>query len=603
MSKFNMDELLQEVLVPKSQQPFEVPDNWIWIFFETLKINNTSFGDGDWILSENFDSNGCFKLIQLADIGEGTFLNKSSKHINENTFIALNCTEIFSGDILISRMGDPIARSCIVPDLNSRLITAVDIAFLRNNVKLSDKKYINYLCNSSYFTLSTEKLARGTTRKRISRKDLSSISIPLPPLSEQIRIVTKLDRLLEKISEARAYIEEVKGVFEKRRLSILENAFKGELTKRWRTRNDNIETAKELLSKIYDNRKRLHQNVNIHEQYGIEFYENKNDVKINLPQKWIVCSIGDIGIVSNGSTPSRKVEEYWGGSIPWISSGEVRNNIIKNANEFITEKGYNGCSVKVLPKGTVLLAMIGEGKTRGQTAVLDIDATINQNIAAINIEHGLVEPKYLWLWLQYQYENTRTRGSGSGPKALNCQRVKEIAFVLAPLVEQKKIVKLVDTLLKKEEDIREINTIVEKSLYTLEKSILSKAFLGELGTNNPDEVSALELLKEVLKERQAEGIVSKKKPQKKKIEISVLDEGHANEHVFIKKISPSILSLLKSSGKTMIPEELWKLSGIKDIREFYKNLKTFIDEGKIVEHRNSKGTLPGFNDCFLEVKE
>ena len=82
---------------------------------------------------------------------------------------------------------------------------------------------------------------------------------------------------------------------------------------------------------------------------------------------WYKTQIGSIGVVTNGSTPSRKCDEYWNGNIPWVSSGEVCNNIISCTREQITELGFERSSVKKLPKGTVLIAMIGEGKTRGQS--------------------------------------------------------------------------------------------------------------------------------------------------------------------------------------------------------------------------------------------
>jgi type I restriction enzyme, S subunit len=125
--------------------------------------------------------------------------------------------------------------------------------------------------------------------------------------------------------------------------------------------------------------------------------------------------------------------KYWAGSIPWVSSGEVRNNVISETRELITKAGQQNSSVKLLPKGTVLLAMIGEGKTRGQSAILGIEATINQNIAAVVIDHGMVVPEFLWWWFQLQYEQTRRRGAGNGPKALNCQageRREDVAALL-----------------------------------------------------------------------------------------------------------------------------------------------------------------------------
>jgi type I restriction enzyme S subunit len=199
-----------------------------------------------------------------------------------------------------------------------------------------------------------------------------------------------------------------------------------------------------------------------------------------LPNSWKICRIGMIGTVVNGSTPSRKHGDYWQGDIPWASSGEVRNNIITDTREKITKAGFDSCSVRLLSPGTVLLAMIGEGKTRGQSAILRIRATINQNIAAILLSHGMVSPEFLWRWFQFQYEATRERGSGSGPQALNCQRVRELPFVLAPITEQQEIVRRVDALFALADRIEEQYEKAKMQVDALTQSILAKAFRGEL---------------------------------------------------------------------------------------------------------------------------
>jgi type I restriction enzyme S subunit len=176
----------------------------------------------------------------------------------------------------------------------------------------------------------------------------------------------------------------------------------------------------------------------------------------------------------------------------------VRNNIIYQTNECITEEGYQNSSVKMLPKGTVLIAMIGEGKTRGQSAILDIEATTNQNIAAIIIEHGLINPKFMWYWLQKQYRYNREKGAGSGPQALNCQRVRELEFIVPSIEEQNKIVEIIDIMMEKETQVSsEIEGTIDNIL-SIKKSILEKAFRGELGTNNPCDEPSIELLKQVI---------------------------------------------------------------------------------------------------------
>lgn len=188
------EEKLKQALVPDWEQPYKVPGNWVWIKLEFLKKNNLSFFDGDWILSENMDPNGNVRLIQLSDIGVGEFLNKSAKYINEKVFEELGCTPLETGDILISRMAEPIARSCIFPSLPYMSITAVDVAVLRCEEQICEREYINHLCNANWFTQMAFTKARGTTRVRITRKNLGEMPAPLPPLAEQRRIVARKAR-------------------------------------------------------------------------------------------------------------------------------------------------------------------------------------------------------------------------------------------------------------------------------------------------------------------------------------------------------------------------------------------------------------------------
>ena len=153
------------------------------------------FKDGDWIESKDQDSNGNIRLLQLADIGVGNFIDKSSKFVNEDTFKRLKCTEILNGDILIARMPDPIGRACLFDverNNNEKYITAVDVAILRVNENISNK-YVSYLLISPQLLSESLKQSTGATRKRISRKKLAKFKIPLPPLPTQKKIASILD--------------------------------------------------------------------------------------------------------------------------------------------------------------------------------------------------------------------------------------------------------------------------------------------------------------------------------------------------------------------------------------------------------------------------
>lgn len=158
--------------------------------------------DGDWIESKDQSDEGV-RLIQTGNIGFGKFKDKEGKYhyISESTFDRLGCTEIFPGDILISRLPEPVGRSCMIPPLKSRMITAVDCTIIRvNNDCTIPKYFLEYTQSNSYFAF-VNSLCAGTTRKRISRNNLAQVLFPLPPFNEQSRIVAKIEELFSTLDQ------------------------------------------------------------------------------------------------------------------------------------------------------------------------------------------------------------------------------------------------------------------------------------------------------------------------------------------------------------------------------------------------------------------
>lgn len=155
----------------------------------------TSIGlkDGDWIESKDQSESG-IRLIQLADIGDGEFINKSSRYISEDTFNKLHCFEVLPDDILLARMPDPIGRSCIMPQLTERCITAVDVCIIRIDESNHNTLFINYMINTPVFRKKVIELSSGTTRQRISRGNLEKMSVPLPSKEIQDTIAKALNK-------------------------------------------------------------------------------------------------------------------------------------------------------------------------------------------------------------------------------------------------------------------------------------------------------------------------------------------------------------------------------------------------------------------------
>lgn len=161
-----------------------------------LKEVCETFTDGDWIESKN-QSNEGLRLIQTGNIGEGKYIEKMdrAKYISEDTFVNLKCTEVFPGDILVSRLPEPVGRACIIPEKTERMITAVDCTICRPNEEVTSKEYLNYFMQSkTYYNRLSNKIT-GTTRKRISRKNLGEIEITIPDKSVQDRVVYLFDLL------------------------------------------------------------------------------------------------------------------------------------------------------------------------------------------------------------------------------------------------------------------------------------------------------------------------------------------------------------------------------------------------------------------------
>lgn len=357
-------------------------------------------------------------------------------------------------------------------------------------------------------------------QRRVPVQFLKETAIPVPPLNEQQRVVAKLDRLFTHSRRAREGLERVSALCNRYKQAVLASAFRGNLTADWRDNNPDMEPASELLKQI-QLKQQKQVNSSHQRQKLIDFFhattvaDSRNEYLNDIPTTWSRCQIGNIGSVCNGSTPSRKLSEYWNGNISWVSSGEVRNNVISRTKETITQQGYENSSVRILPVGTVLLAMIGEGKTRGQTAILRIEATINQNVAGVIIDHGLISSEYLWYWFQYQYQSTREQGSGSGPQALNCQRVRELPFIVSPFAEQEEIVWRVEKMFKEIDLMKQEYQKASNLLDRLEQTTLSKAFRGELVPQDPKDEPAAVLLDRIQAERQEQPKTKKTSRNKK----------------------------------------------------------------------------------------
>lgn len=440
-------------------------------------------------------------IIRLQNVARNEFIEKNIKYVTDKKAEELKRHSFVAGDIAITKLGDPLGKAAIIPSKFQSGIIVADIVRLRIDSAFADKNYVVYALNSPLVCKELAEETKGTTRPRVNLGHIRGLQIPLAPLPEQKRIADKLDSTLARVEACRDRLDRIPALLKRFRQSILAAATSGRLTEDWRDASRHQIDLDELLKarlavvgKESERKTLLRFLSELPPATGAEF---------DLPQSWIKTNIGTAGVVSNGSTPSRAEPAYWNGSIPWVSSGEVRDNEIHHTKEKISQAGFDGSSVRMLPPGTVLIAMIGEGKTRGQTSLLNIAACINQNVAGIVPIEGFLAPSFLWYWFQSQYEQTRMQGNGTGPQALNCQRVRELPLNLPPLPEQHEIVRRVETLFAYADRLEARLNRARQQAAQLTPALLAKAFRGELVPQDPADEPAAELLQRLAASRAA----------------------------------------------------------------------------------------------------
>ena len=401
--------------------------------FDKIQLKDACavFADGDWIERKD-QSNEGIRLVQTGNIGFGFFKDKKdkSRFISEETFNRLNCTEIIPGDLLVSRLPDPVGKSCIIPEINSKMITGVDCTIIRPKDNLSSK-FLGYYQMSNQYLKDVLSNVSGATRQRISRKKLGLIEIPIPPLTQQKQIVAILDKAFAAIDTAKANAEQ------------------------------NLQNAKELF-----------------ESYLQNVFENKGD-------DWVTSTIGESCNLMTGGTPSRSKKEYFdNGTINWLVSGDINKKEINDCEGKITELGFENSNTKFLPLNSVMIALNGQGKTRGTVAMLRIKATCNQSLVSIYPKDDCsLLPELIYANLEGRYNEIRkiTGDSGNDRRGLNMPLIRNISFSYPTSIdEQKVIIRQLASLKSKTKKLEAIYTQKLADLEEIKKSVLQKAFSGEL---------------------------------------------------------------------------------------------------------------------------
>ncbi|MEK7152440.1 MAG: restriction endonuclease subunit S, partial [Patescibacteria group bacterium] len=194
-----------------------------------------------------------------------------------------------------------------------------------------------------------------------------------------------------------------------------------------------------------------------------------------VPESWEVVALGDVCSLSTGTTPATKRPDYYQGSIPFIKTSEIVNNRLTRASTFISQQAVADYNLRVYPPGTVLMAMYGQGKTRGQVALLELAAATTQNAAALQPLEGL-DPGFLWQYLLNNYERLRGIGSLGHLSHLNLGYLREIAVVKPTITEQREIVSILE-ILDRKIDVHERKHAALIALFT---TLLTRLMTGDI---------------------------------------------------------------------------------------------------------------------------
>lgn len=384
-----------------------------------------SLDDGDWIEKKNQSTKG-IRLIQTGNIGCGEYRDKSekAKYISEETFRTLKCTEVVAGDILVSRLPDPVGRACIVPYLSTKCITAVDCSIVKLNPKIISAKWFIYYTLSAEYKTKVIAECSGTTRDRISRKKLSVISLPIPPLAEQERIVEILDREFERIDALKVNAEH------------------------------NLQHAKDL-------------------------FQSALKQELQPKEGWDISTLGDVCDIQGGSTPKRTEKAFWdNGTYPWFTVEDIREQgrIITNTKQKITKLAWD--KLRVFPKNTVLLCCTA---SLGEYALTKIPLTSNQQFNGLSIkDENLLNPMYLLHYCSTLKDKLFTLSGKTTIDFVATGKVKQIEISFPSLVEQGKVVARLDKLKEHCTALEENYTKTIALCDDMKQALLRKAFNGEL---------------------------------------------------------------------------------------------------------------------------
>lgn len=449
------EERLQAALVPDWEWPYKLPKNWCW----------TNWGEcGEFVAGSGFKNEyqgftnydiPFYKVSSLKTANETGYLCDNTNTVDETVRKKLKAALIPANSLLFAKIGEAIR-------LNRRAINTVPCC-VDNNMMA----FIPIICQLKYAFYWSKGIdlydfTNATTVPAIRKTDLEKISFPLAPLAEQQRIVDRIESLFAKLDEAREKAQAVVDSFETRKAAILHKAFTGELTAKWR------------------------------EEHGVGM------------DSWRWIPLKKSGSWYGGGTPSMRRSEYWeNGTLLWVTAKDMKSDLIEDTLMHTNMFGVENSSANYIAQPAVLFVMrSGILRRTFPVCMVKKPFTVNQDIKAL-VPTDNIDLEYLFWGCKANEKRIleSCMKNGTTVESINSAALRDFEIPIAGSNEQIEIVRILDAFFAKEQQTKEAAEKVLDQIELMKKSILARVFRGELGTNDPNEESAVELLKRGLEKK------------------------------------------------------------------------------------------------------
>jgi type I restriction enzyme, S subunit len=437
------------------------------------------FVDGDWIESKDQDPAGDVRLIQLADVGDGFFRDRSARFLTRAKAEELRCTFLEPGDILIARMPEPLGRACVFPGVGQPAVTAVDVCIVRPNPKRVRSQWLVKAINSPVFRAAMQEFVRGTTRQRISRKNLGALTLTVPSMPEQIEVARLVDEFERQRREVAARLDTGDEAVKRFQQALLSVACSGRLTAEWRDENEPDRSADGLLTLARDRRR---------VEMGRRFTEpaiNEHTSDAPLPATWAVAPLGLL-LESVKYGTSHRSEYGSKGSpvlrIPNVSSGQLKLDDLKYA----TLDDREAEELALAPGDLLMIRSNGSPQLVGRTALVTRAAegmTYAGYLMRLRVDSDVLAPRYLNLCLagaSVRAQIEMPLRSTSGVNNINTMELRALGIALPPIEEQLEITRRVDQMSELTAPLMARLRSARQVLDRSEHAVLAKVFRGSL---------------------------------------------------------------------------------------------------------------------------